>query len=97
MVVNLVAIPLSLIAAGLALATVQAWGHAVPHWVLLVGAWAASLLLTLRGGVGLVQTGFEPGAVPLLVRVFEPGFLIGGILFGAMAWSLSHAPRTARS
>ncbi|CAN5687141.1 hypothetical protein BH24CHL1_BH24CHL1_08330 [soil metagenome] len=53
--INYVAIILSIIAAALALALVRQRGASLPHRLLLIGAWGACALLSLRGGVGLIQ------------------------------------------
>lgn len=96
-VVNLVAIPLCLVSALLALALVRPWGRLIPRWMLLAAAWGACALLVLRGGVGLVQLlGSALEQVPLLIVLAEPRFLVGGILFGMAAWGYQRrapAPR----
>ena len=88
-VVNYAAIALTALAAALALALVRPWGTSLPRRLLVAGAWTAGVLLSLRGGVGLVQdlvvaVGGDDD-VPTLVLVFEPLFLLGGILFGLAA------------
>jgi hypothetical protein len=55
LVVNLVAIPLCLLAAGVALAAVQSWGEVIPRWLLLTAVWGAGVVLSVRGIVGLTQ------------------------------------------
>lgn len=85
-VVNLVSIPLSLVAALLALATIRSWGGVFPRWVLGSAVWVVCAVLSARGGAGLVQNVLGQEEPPPLFRLFEPGFLVGGILFGAAAW-----------
>jgi hypothetical protein len=92
-VINLASIPLSLLAALVALAMIRSWGRAVPRWLLGGAAWGACAVLSLRGGAGLVQSVLGSEEPPPLFRVFEPGFLVGGILFGAAAWYYSRSPR----
>jgi hypothetical protein len=92
-VVNLASIPLSLLAALVALATVRSWGGAVPRWLLGGAAWGTCAVLSARGGAGLVQSLLGQEEPPLLFRIFEPGFLVGGILFGAAAWYYGRNPR----
>lgn len=99
-VINYTAIVLSLIAAGLALALVQRLGRSLPRWVLLIGAWAACILLSLRGGAGLIQDlvvllDGSDNDVSTLALVFEPLFLVGGILFGLAAWRYGRASAPA--
>lgn len=89
-VINYAGIVLSIVAAALALALVRPLGASVSRRLLLVGAWGACVLLSLRGGVGLIQDiaialGASDEGVPALVLIFEPLFLIGGILFGLAA------------
>ena len=85
-VVNLVSIPLSLVAALIALATIRSWGGMFPRWLLGSAAWGACAVLSVRGGAGLIQNALGQEEPPPLFRLFEPGFLVGGILFGAAAW-----------
>ncbi len=85
--INYVAIILSIIAAALALALVRQRGASLPHRLLLIGAWGACVLLSLRGGVGLIQAlvvwvGGSDSELTTLGLIFEPLFLVGGILFG---------------
>jgi uncharacterized membrane protein len=96
-VVNLASIPLSLLAALVALAMVRSWGRAVPRWLLGGAAWGACAVLGMRGGAGLVQNVLGQAEPAPLFRIFEPGFLVGGILFGAAAWYHGRSPRDRRS
>ena len=96
--VNYAAIVLSIAAAALALALVRPWGVFVPRRLLWVGAWGACLVLSLRGGAGLIQDlaialGRSDEDVPTLILIFEPLFLVGGILFGLAARQYGRAPR----
>ncbi len=88
--INYAAIILSIIAAALALALVRPWGALLPHRLLLIGAWGACALLSLRGDVGLIQAlvvwvGGSDSELTTLGLIFEPLFLVGGILFGLAA------------
>ncbi|MGZ8845635.1 MAG: hypothetical protein ACXW3C_04145, partial [Pyrinomonadaceae bacterium] len=69
----------------------QTWGRTIPHWILRAMAWIASAMLTLRGVAGLVVDGTSD-------PVWWPTFLIGGILFGAVAWTARRPgqPQTTR-
>ena len=88
--INYAAIALSGIAAALALALAGRWGRSLPRPVLATGAWGACVVLSLRGIAGLIQDlvvllGESEDEVSTLVLVFEPLFLVGGILFGLAA------------
>jgi hypothetical protein len=76
---DLVVILLSMTAVFVALALVRPWGQTIPHWILRTMAWIASTMLTLRGVAGLVVDGASD-------PVWWPTFLVGGILFGSVAW-----------
>jgi Protein of unknown function (DUF3995) len=84
-IINLVAIVLCFVAAIVALGFVQSWGRRIPSWILLTLAWIASVILGLRGGVGIIQSLIESGPVPFILIIVEPFFLLGGILFGITA------------
>lgn len=99
LMVNLAAIPLCLIAAGVALGTVQSWGQTVPRWLLLTGAWGAGAVLGVRGIVGLVQRARSFGQIgsqPVLAVFADPWFLFGGILFSVAAWDYQRRSRDRR-
>ena len=95
--INYVAIVLSGAAAALALTLGGRWGRSPPRRVLLTGAWGVCIVLSLRGGAGLIQDlvvlldGSED-EVSTLVLVFEPLFLVGGILFGLAARQYRRSP-----
>ncbi|MCP9488060.1 MAG: DUF3995 domain-containing protein [Gaiellaceae bacterium MAG52_C11] len=96
--INYLAMGFSIAAGALALALVRAWGALLPRRLLLTGAWAACVILSLRGGGGLLQTlvvalGQSDDDVPTLALVFEPLFLVGGILFGLAAREYGRATR----
>ena len=86
-------------AAGLiALALVRPWGQAFPPWTLAVAAWGAGVLLALYGGANLAVRalmGLGVLSTPESMRsvaarwhllVWDPWWLLGGILFCAAAW-----------
>ena len=70
---------LSLTGCGVALALVRPWGRTLPQRPLQVLAWMAFGVLTLRGAAGLVADG-------LADPIWSPSFLLGGLLFGGLAW-----------
>ena len=89
--INLVAIPLCLLAAIVALAIVRSWE--VPRWLLLPLVWGAGTVLSVRGIVGLVQRALsidQIGQQPVLALLADPWFLLGGVLFSITAWSYTH-------
>ena len=84
---DVVVILLSITAVFVALALVRPWGQAITHRILRIMAWIASAMLTLRGVAGLVVDGTSD-------PVWWPTFLLGGILFGRVAW-LARSPNPA--
>jgi hypothetical protein len=71
---------LSLLAIFVALALIRAWGRIIPRRILRTMAWMASAMLMLRGVAGLLVDGTRD-------PVWWPTFLVGGILFGSVAWA----------
>ncbi len=94
-VIDLVAIPLCLIGALLALALVRPWGERFPRWMLLSAAWGATALFVAHAlptvvdavvlALGLRAEGLAP-IDRFSLFLYEPYWLLGGILFGAAAW-----------
>lgn len=99
---------LKLVAGLLALALVRSWGRFIPRWLLLASAWGTGALLGLYGGLGLVRSvpvllGVASVPEPVdwtvlrwYVFLWQPYWLIGGILFVTAAWSYRRGAR-ARS
>jgi hypothetical protein len=94
-VIDLVAIPLCLAAAALALALARPWGGRLPRWLLLGGAWGAAALFVVHAlptvvDAAILALGRRPRALTAEDRfslfLYEPWFLLGGVLFGAAAW-----------
>jgi hypothetical protein len=86
LVIDIVAIPLCLLAALIAVAAVRPGIWPAPAWTLSAGVVTASALLGLRGVAGLAQTALgDAGDVPWGVAAADPFFLLGGVLFGAVA------------
>jgi hypothetical protein len=71
---------LSFLAFFVALGLIRTWGRIIPRWILRAMAWIASAMLTLRGVAGLIVDGTRD-------PVWWPTFLVGGILFGSVAWT----------
>jgi len=81
---------LCLVGFGIALALVRPWGQMVPQRLLRVGAWVAAGLLTLRGVAGVAVDGLRDVESPIR-PVWTVSFVVGGLLFGALAWRARHA------
>jgi hypothetical protein len=93
-VIDVLAIPLCVVGALLALALVRPWGRRVHRRLLLACNWAVCALLVLHSVptlvvYGLVAVGLREGALSALERwslfVYEPWFFAGGVLYGAAA------------
>lgn len=80
-------IGLSVLAFFVALAPIRPWGDAIPRGVLRAMSSVASFLLTLRGVAGLIADGVSD-------LVWWPTFLVGGLLFGAIAFMPARGKRT---
>jgi hypothetical protein len=72
---------LCLLAVAVALAPVHRWGALIPRRLLRAMAYTASAMLGLRGLAGIIVDGLSD-------PVWWPTFLLGGILFGAVAYSI---------
>jgi len=86
---------LKVLAGLLALALCRSWGRRVPDWMLLAAGWGTGALLTLYGGIGLVtaamveiglSTSSDPGTTRWYLFLWEPIWLVGGVVFIAAAW-----------
>lgn len=88
---NLVAIPLSVVGALLALALVRPWGRRFEVRKLLAVSWAAAAFMVLHA-VTAIGVLFEVGAEGLttdqryILLLYEPYWLVGGILLALAAW-----------
>ncbi len=94
-VIDVLAVPLSVVGALLALSLVRPWGRLLPRRLLLGSAWAVCALLIVHSAPtlvegGLVVTGLRDAKPSGLERwslfVYEPWFFMGGVLYGAAAW-----------
>jgi len=82
----------------LALSLVQPWGRAIPRWMRLTAAWGAGALMFLYGGASMVQftlmaagvlsvpASVDATAVRWHLLLWEPWWMLGGLLFMAAAW-----------
>lgn len=76
---NLSVIALSAVAVVVTLQLLRPHDQTPRRWVPRTAAWVASAALTVRGLAGLVVDGASD-------PIWWPSFLIGGILFGSVAW-----------
>ena len=97
---------LKLLGGLLALALVRPWGRLIPRRLLLVVGWGASALMGLyEGAASLVQHGLMAAGVLSIpdglgatalrwhLLLWDPWWLVGGILFGLATWSYSRRSR----
>ena len=92
----------------LALALVRPFGRALPRWALLAAAWAGAGLLSAYGGLlvavqALVAAGIVGVAEPADRRallwhlfVWDPWFLVMGLLLGVAVWHYQRGTRRQR-
>jgi hypothetical protein len=94
-VIDVLAVPLCVVGALLALSLVRPWGRLFPRRLLLTSAWAVCALLIVHSAPtlvqgGLVVTGLRDAELSVLERwslfIYEPWFFVGGALYGAAAW-----------
>lgn len=81
-----------------ALALVQSWGKVMPRWLLLAAAWGGGVLALLYGAASLLQhalmvagviatpAGLGAAAARWHLLLWDPWWLLGGILFLVAAW-----------
>ncbi len=100
--IDLVAIPLCLVGAVFALTLIQPWGRIFPHWFLLIAAWGGCAFLVLHAAPTLIEGGLigvgqlKKTLSPLDrwdLLIYEPFWLLGGILFGIAAWFYQQGSR----
>ena len=89
---------LKALAGMLALVLVRPWGRLLPRRGLIAAVWAAGVLLTLYGGANLIDhgrmvAGLRPTpevlgqqAARWHLLLWDPVWLLGGVLFLAAAW-----------
>ncbi len=94
LVIDIIAVPLCLIATLLALALVRPWGQRFPRRLLLVTAWGGAALFVFHAVPAIpdwviLALGRHAALTPMDrfdLFLYEPWFLVGGILFGMAAW-----------
>ena len=79
-VFDLVVILLSALAVVVALTLTRPSINSLPRRLAYIAAWIACGMLTLRGVAGFIYDGLSD-------PIWNPTFFIGGVLFGAVAWS----------
>jgi hypothetical protein len=84
---DVIVVLLSVLAVIVALTRLRPPGQTVRCWIPHTAAWIACGMLSLRGLAGWVVDGTSD-------PVWWPTFLLGGILFGGVAWFARH-PRSA--
>lgn len=104
---NWAAVVLKILGGVLALALVQPWGRRLPRRVMLAAAWTGAAVLILYGtvqtaGVALVALDviqvtepIEPTALRWRLFLWEPWFLLWGLLLAAAAWHATQATATS--
>lgn len=92
----------------IALALARPWARALPRRLLLTVAWAAGVGMTLYGGIPLIVNALMlagllhvPGpvdwtAIRWHTLLWDPWWLLGGVLFSAAAWSYQRCSRPRR-
>lgn len=92
--IDVLAVPLCVVGALLALSLIRPWGRLFPRRLLLACAWTVCALLIFHSvptliGDGLVIAGLRTGDLSVLERwslfAYEPWFFTGGVLYGAAA------------
>jgi hypothetical protein len=105
-IIDLIAIPMNLVGAVGALALVQNWGLAFPRWFVLTGAWASAVLMVGHAAPAMVDLVIylagqrnEPliGNERFSVLLYEPYWMLGGILFTFLARGFQRRTRHSYS
>ncbi|MEU9031347.1 DUF3995 domain-containing protein [Streptomyces sp. NPDC048383] len=104
-IIDLIAIPMNLGGAALALALVQRWGLFFPRKLVLFGAWGCALLMVFHALPAMVdlavylagrRTGPLEGMDRFAVLLYEPYWMLGGLLFTALAVAFQRRTRPPR-
>jgi uncharacterized protein DUF3995 len=88
-----------------ALALTLSWGGIFPRWLLLVAGWAGCVFLTLYGAASTLQHGLMLASVQRVpaglgitaarwhLLLWDPWWVVGGILFGLTVWGYQQRSR----
>ncbi len=94
---------LKALAGVLALALVRRWGRHISRWILLTATWVAGGCMALYGvanllvralmGLGVIPTpaSMHTEAARWHLLLWDPWWLLGGVLFCVAAWNFGHA------
>jgi hypothetical protein len=102
-IIDLIAIPMNLGGAALALALIQRWGLFFPRRLVLGAAWGSAVLMVVHALPAMVDLAVylagqreEPleGMERFAVLLYEPYWMFGGVLFTVL--SVSFQRRTRR-
>jgi len=97
---------LKVLAGLLALSLVQRWGEGFPVWLRRTAVWSVGLILTFYSGANLAARGLMALGIlhtPASMRsaaatwhlvLWDPWFLLGGVLFLSAAWWYSRSRGT---
>ncbi len=95
---------LKLVAAAIALALIRPWGKRIAPRLLRILIWGTGVTLLLYGGSNLIQDvlivagvidvpkSMGPEAVRWYLFLWEPWWILGGVLFLATAWQTRGRP-----
>ncbi|MCP2340502.1 DUF3995 domain-containing protein [Actinomadura rupiterrae] len=96
LVIDVIAIPASLGAAGMALALIRPWGRRLPRRALAGAVWGTTAVLLVHAlpsipdWIGLIAGARDAADFSSEERfttfLYEPWFMTGGVLFGLAAW-----------
>lgn len=105
-VIDLIAIPMNLVGAGLSLVLVRRWGLLFPRRLVLWGAWACAALMIFHsapsmGDLAVFLSGRRTtpltGEDRFSVLYYEPYWMLGGLLFAVLARAFQRRTATPRS
>ncbi|MFC5185913.1 DUF3995 domain-containing protein [Actinomadura harenae] len=92
LVIDVIAVPASLVAAGMALALLRSWGERLPQRMLNTALWGTTALLIVHALPSVpdwiaLSTGARDAATlsaedRFVTFLYEPWFMAGGVLFG---------------
>ncbi|MBO2453601.1 DUF3995 domain-containing protein [Actinomadura barringtoniae] len=103
LVIDVIAIPVSAVAAALALALVRPWGERFARRMLLTAAWGATAVMIVHAlpsvvdwaalAVGAKSSGDLTAEERFATFLYEPWFMAGGLLFALAALTFQRSRR----